>query len=228
MNSYAALVLAHARLFLREPLALFFTIVFPALMFGLFGSAFGNTPFPGSDVGYVDLQIPALAGMIVGTLGLNFVPTRTATNREMSILRRFKATPMPSWKWMVSEITASVAVALASMSFLVVVGRLGFNAHLPGNWGSVLAAFLLSTLSFLGVGYLVASLAPSPRVAAAAGQLLFLPMFMLSGAAMPLQIFPEGLQSFARVLPMTHVVALMQAVWNGVTGRCCPWGSCWG
>jgi hypothetical protein len=48
--------------------------------------------------------------MIGGTLGLNFVSTRTATNREMGILRRFKATPIPSWKWMVSEITASVVV----------------------------------------------------------------------------------------------------------------------
>ena len=55
MNNYSPLVLAHARLFLRDPLALFFTIALPALILGLFGFAFGNTPFPGAEFDYVYL-----------------------------------------------------------------------------------------------------------------------------------------------------------------------------
>ena len=217
MNSYLKLVLVQAKLFLREPLALFFTIAFPALLLLLLGSAFGNgnEPFPGSEFGYIDLQLPALAGMILGTIALNTLPTATANNRERGIFRRFKATPMPSWKWMAAEITANFIVALLSMILLVVIGRIVFDARLPANLGSILVAFTLAALSFMAFGYLVASLAPTPRIATAAGQLLFLPMFMLSGAAIPLNMLSDGIQMVAQWLPMTHVVELMQALWLG-------------
>ncbi len=215
MNSYFKLVLAQAKLFVREPLALFFTIAFPALLLLLLGSAFGNAnePFPGTEFGYIDLQLPALAGMILGTIALNTLPTTTANNRERGIFRRFKATPMPSWKWMAAEITTNFIVALLSMILLVVIGRIVFDARLPANLGSILVAFTLAALSFMAFGYLVASLAPTPRIATAAGQLLFLPMFMLSGAAIPLNMLPDGIQMAAQWLPMTHVVTVMQGLW---------------
>ena len=169
MNSYFKLVLAQAKLFVREPLALFFTIAFPALLLLLLGSTFGNgnEPFPGTEFGYIDLQLPALAGMILGTIALNTLPTTTANNRERGIFRRFKATPMSSWKWMAAEITTNFIVALLSMILLVVIARIVFDARLPTNWGSILLAFTL--MSFIAFGYLVASLASTPRIAAAAG-----------------------------------------------------------
>ncbi len=215
MNSFIKLVLAQSKLFLRESLALFFTIAFPALLLTLFGFAFGNNnePFPGVEFGYIDMQIPALAGMILGTIALNSLPTVTANNRERGIFRRFKATPMQSWKWMTAEITTNFMVAVVSMLLLVGIGRIVFSARLPENWGAVLTAFTLSALSFMAFGYLVASLAPTPRIATAAGQLLFLPMFMLSGAAFPLESLPDGMQAFSQWLPMTHVVTLMQEAW---------------
>lgn len=217
MNSFVKLVGAQARLFLREPLALFFTIAFPALLLTLFGYAFGNgnVPFPGTDFGYVDLQIPALAGMVLGTIALNAIPVTTANNRDRGIFRRFQATPMPAWKWMAAEITTHYIVALLSMLLLIGIGRWLFEARLPAGWGPLLAGFTLSALSFMAFGYLVASLAPTPRIATAAGQLLFLPMFMLSGAAFPLGALPAGMQAFSRWLPMTHVVTLMQELWFG-------------
>ncbi len=217
MQSYFKLVVAQAKLFLREPLALFFAIVFPVFLLLLLGVAFGNgnAPFEGVEFGYIDLQLPALAGMILGTIALNALPTMTANNRERGILRRFKATPMPAWQWMTAEITTNFIVALISMSLLVMVGRLVYDARLPTNLGAVLAGFLLAALSFMAFGYLIASLAPTPRTATAVGQLLFLPMFMLSGAAMPLNQLPEGIQSFAQWMPMTHVVHLMQMLWLG-------------
>lgn len=217
MNSYLQLVQVQAKLFLREPLALFFTIVFPALLLLLLGLAFGNgnEPFPGTQFGYIDLQVPALAGMILGTIALNTLPSSTANNRERGILRRFKATPMPSWQWMAAEITTNFIVALLGMGLLIVIGRFAFGLRFYGNWGAIFIGFTLSALSFMAFGYLVASLAATPRIATAAGQLLFMPMFFLSGAAMPLNMLPPEIQSVAQWLPMTHIVILMQELWFG-------------
>ena len=229
MRSYLKLVVAQGKLFVREPLALFFTIAFPALFLLLIGAGFGagNEPFAGSQFGYIDLQVPALSGMILGTIALNALPSMTANNRERGIFRRFKATPMPAWQWMASEITAHLLIALASMVVLVIIGRTVFGAWLPSNIGAVLVAFVLSALSFMAFGYLVASLAPTPRIATAAGQLLFLPMFMLSGAAMPLNLLPGSVQAVAEWMPMTHVIRLMQGVWLGGVWEWARPGCCW-
>jgi ABC-2 type transport system permease protein len=215
VQSYLKLVVAQAKLFLREPLALFFTIGFPVLLLLFWGAAFGNgnAPLPGTEFGFIDVQLPALAGMILGTIALNALPSMTANNRERGIFRRFKATPMPAWQWMAAEITTNFIVALISMVLLVVVGRVVLAAHMPPNLGAVLAGFTLAALSFMAFGYLVASLAPTPRSAVAAGQLLFVPMFLLSGASMPLNLFPESVQLVAQWMPMTHVVTLMQTLW---------------
>ena len=217
MRSYLKLVVAQAKLYVREPIALFFTVVFPSLLLTLLGIVFGdgNVPYPGVDFGYIDMQVPALAGVIVGTVALNSIPVTTANNRERGVLRRFKATPMPSWQWIAAEIIVNFAVSLLSMSILITVAMFAFNMRFAGNWWAVLAGFTLSALAFMAFGYLVASLSATPRVATAAGQILYLPMFMLSGAAIPLFLLPENVQAVSIWLPMTHVVIVLQSLWFG-------------
>lgn len=40
-------------------------------------------------------------------------------------------------------------------------------------------------------------------------------IIFLSGATIPLQVFPEGLRKGVQVLPMTHIVELLQGIWFG-------------
>ncbi len=122
---------------------------------------------------------------------------------------------MPSWQWIASEISVNFVVAIISMALLVVIATWVFAMRFAGNWWAVLAGFTLSAFSFMAFGYLVASLSPTPRVATAVGQMLYLPMFMLSGAAIPLVLMPEGVRTVAQWLPMTHVVTLLQTLWLG-------------
>ena len=215
MNSFIKLIQTHMRLYLREPVAFFFTIVFPALLLVMFGAIWGNDPFPGVDFGFIDMQVPALAGIVLGTVAFASIPITTATNREQGILRRFKATPMPTWKWMSAEITANLVIAILSMIVLVIIGWIGFGMQFRGNWGLVLIGFTLSAVSFMAMGYVVASLSPTPRIAQVAGQLIYFPMMFLSGAAIPLSQMPDGIRSFSQWLPMTHVVELLQDLWFG-------------
>ena len=43
----------------------------------------------------------------------------------------------------------------------------------------------------------------------------FFPMMFLSGAGLPLQLLPEGLQKVSDFLPMSYVVRLIQGLWFG-------------
>ena len=86
-----------AKLFLREPVGAFFTLVFPLVMLFLYGGIFGNQPIPGTDgQRTVDILIPALTAMVIGIVGLMSVTITMATYRENGILRRLRTTPVNS------------------------------------------------------------------------------------------------------------------------------------
>jgi ABC-2 type transport system permease protein len=204
------------KLYLREPMAFFFSLAYPALMLLLFGFIYGNDPAPefwGRSIGTVDASVPAYTGIIIGTVALMGIPIDTASNRESGVLRRYRATPLRPAVYLVASILMYLGVALLGMLILILTGKLVFGLRFAGSWLNVLVAFILSALAFYAFGYLLASLAPTARSAQTIGMLIFFPMIFLSGAGMPLQMLPEGLRRVSEFLPLTYVVRLMQGLW---------------
>jgi ABC-2 type transport system permease protein len=70
-------------------------------------------------------------------------------------------------------------------------------------------------MSFLSVGFVLASLMPTATAAQAVGMALYFPMLFLSGAGLPRQLLPQSLVDFSQFLPLTHVVTLLQDLWFG-------------
>jgi len=213
------------KLYLREPLAFFFTLAYPTMLLLLFGFIYGNQPdfeFWGRNFGTVDASVPAYAGIIIGTVAMMGIPIDTATSRETGILRRYRATPLHPTVYLVASVVVYLAIALLGMAVLVIVGKVVFGLRVAGSWPSILAAFLLSAGAFFSLGYLIASLVPTARVAQAVGMVVFFPMMFLSGAGLPLQMLPEVLQKVSEFLPLTYVVRLIQGLWFGEA-----WNSLW-
>lgn len=217
MRGLNKLILTQFKLFVREPAAFFFTLIFPSALMLLFGAIFGNTPDPqfNPDYGYIDHEVPALAAIIIATVGLMGVPIATATVREQGILRRYRATPMRPFTYFIADVVVYCGVAVMGMILLVTLAKLVYGLRFDGEWWSMAAGFGLGALAFIAVGYVIASLAPTSRVAQVIGQLLFFPMMFLSGAAMPREILPEGVRRVSDFLPLTYVVTLLQGLWQG-------------
>jgi ABC-2 type transport system permease protein len=143
------------------------------------------------------------------------IPIDTASSRETGILRRYRATPLRPAAYMVASVAVYLAIALLGMVILVIVGKVVFGLRMAGSWPSILAAYLVSAGAFFSLGYLIASLVPTARVAQAIGMVIFFPMMFLSGAGLPLKILPEALQKVSEFLPLTYVVQLIQGLWFG-------------
>jgi ABC-2 type transport system permease protein len=218
MRGLMKLFVMQFKLYLREPVAFFFSLAYPTLLLLLFGFIYGNAPAPafwGREFGTVDASVPAYAGIIIGTVALMGIPIDTAANRENGVLRRYRATPLRPVVYLVASVAMYLVVALVGMVILVVTGKLVFGLRIAGSWLDVLAAFVLCALAFYSVGYLVASLAPTARLAQVVGMVVFFPMMFLSGAGLPLQLLPEGLRRVSDFLPLTYVVRLLQGLWFG-------------
>jgi ABC-2 type transport system permease protein len=101
------------------------------------------------------------------------------------------------------------------MALLVIASKLVYGLRFDGNPFNVLVGFVLSSLSFFSLGFVLASLIPNARTAQIIAMVLFYPMVFLSGATIPLELLPETIRHYAQILPLTHVVTLLRGLWVG-------------
>jgi len=216
MQALTKMTWIELKLKVREPVGTFFTLVFPLLLLFLFGSIYGNepTPFLGGR-GSVDNSVPGYIAMIIGTTGMIGLPIALSVYREQGILRRLRATPITPGLVLGSQVAVNLLFSLVGATALVVIGALVYDLVLPQAPLGTFLALIISGLSFLSVGFVLASLLPTATSAQAVGMALFFPMMFLSGAGLPQEILPEKLVAFSQYLPLTHVVNLLQGLWYG-------------
>ncbi len=216
MRGLMQLTVMNFKLYLREPIATFFTLAFPPLLVLLFGAMYGNDPSAlYGGYGTMDITMPAYTALILGTIGLLGVPITTSGYREQGVLRRYRATPMRPLIYIASDLLTNLTMTLLGMAILIGVGWALYKVRFEGQVFSVLIAVIFGGLAMFSVGYLIASLAPGARTAQVIGMVIFYPMMFLSGASVPLEVMPEGVRRISDFLPLTHVVTLLRCLWFG-------------
>ena len=216
MLGFQKLTLVQAKLYLREPMGVFFTLLFGPVLLILIGFVFGNDPDPMfGGLGYLDVSVPAYTAIIIGIAGLTTVPISSATRREMGVLRRFSATPLRPLTYFLTDVLVFFMMTLLGILLLFLVGKVVYNVRFEGNLFSVIAGICLGAFAFFALGYALAGLVPSARAATLVGNVVLFPMMFLSGALVPLEVMPQTVQTVSRFLPLTHLVALLRGLWFG-------------
>lgn len=216
MKSLFKMTWMEAKLFLREPIGAFFTLVFPLMMLFLFGSIYGNKPtslFNG--LGTIDISVPAYTAMIIATTGLLGLTITMSAYRENGVLRRLRTTPISPLLVLVSQVIVLFLMTTFGMVLLIIAGKLVYHIHFYGNALNVILGFILCSLSFFSLGFVLAGLMPTARTAQVVGMVLLYPMLFLSGAGFPRELLPEAIKKISVFLPLTYVVNLLRGLWVG-------------
>jgi len=212
--------LLEAKLLLREPIVVFFSLIFPLMSLFLFGTIYGNEPksiFQGR--GTIDISVPAFSVLTIATVGIGTIPSRISTYRERGILRRLCATPVRPFVILGAQVVVHFAMTLLELILLLIAGHLVYQVRFDGNPVNVFLGFTLAAHSFFALGFVIASLARTAREAQIISTVAFYPMIFLSGATIPIEILPEGLRRYVGFLPLTHAVTLLRGLWFGETLR---------
>jgi ABC-2 type transport system permease protein len=216
LKSFWKMTWMEAKLFLREPVAAFFTLVFPLMMLFIFGTIYGNQPAPQPDSqGAIDPLIPAFSAMTIGITGLMSITITMATYRENGILRRLRTTPVSPLVVMAAQVVVVFAMTGLGMLLLVTAGKLVYHVRFQGSALSMAGGFILSGLSYFGIGFILAGIMPTARTAQVVAMVLLYPMLILSGAAWPRELMPETVQKVSAFVPLTYVVNLLSGLWAG-------------
>jgi len=177
-----------AKLFVREPMTVAFTLVLPLLSLFVLGGVFGNTPSAKVYGGHgpLDFYVPAYIGLVWASVGLLALPVHLARYREDGVLRRLRASAAPRWAVFGSQAIVASAIALAGGVLVIAAAALAYHIHAPRAPAGVLAAWLLAGVIFSCLGILLSCI-PTSRGALGAGLGLFFVMMMLSGAGPPVR-----------------------------------------
>jgi ABC-2 type transport system permease protein len=215
MKNLAKLTWVELKLFAREPFAVIFTFAFPLIvLLVLMGS------FNADDDGFggarpADYYLASYVGVVIGTVGLIALPVHIGSYRERGILRRFRASHVPVWQVLGAHLVVGFLMAALGGVILTVAGKLIYDAKLPEEPVATFVSFVIATVSFLGLGLLIAAITNSARSAQALGMLLFFPMWLLSGAGPPPSVMNDAMQTLSDLLPLTYVVRAIQDPWLG-------------
>ncbi|MFJ7195471.1 MULTISPECIES: ABC transporter permease [unclassified Streptomyces] len=198
-----AVLRSETRLFLREPGALFWIVVFPTALLtilGLIPSFREHT----DDLGgrrVIDLYVPVAVLLAMIMSGLQAMPPVLTGYRERGILRRMSTTPVRPSALLTAQIALHGAAALGSAVLAMAVGRVAFGVELPGQPVAYVLALLLSTASVLTLGALLCALSRTTKAAAAISSVVNLLMMFTAGVWIPVQSMPDTLRNIVRFTP---------------------------
>lgn len=209
-----------AKLFVRDPLTLVFTLALPLIMLFVLAEVFGNSTADRDEVvwggiGAIDFYVPAYVGLVAAAIGLVSLPTHLASYREHGIFRRLRASGLSVWSLVAAEVAVTVVLAVLGAALVIGASAAVYRNEEPHAPLRSLAVFLLVTLTYAAVGILLGAVLPNARAAQGAGAVLFFVTMLLSGAGPPPEVLTGPLRVVADLLPLTHGVKLLQSPWLG-------------
>ncbi len=171
---------------------------------------------PGSR--YIDFLLPGIIGVNImssGMWGIGYVIVETRTRK---LLKRMLATPMKRSHFLLSFVAMRVFFLAVELPVLLLFGALAFSVQLRGSLALFAALSFLGAVAFAGVGLLVASRAQNTETVGGLINLVMMPMFIGSGVFFSTSNFPDSVQPFLRLLPLTALNDSLRAVMNEGAG----------
>jgi ABC-type multidrug transport system permease subunit len=161
---------------------------------------------------YIDFLIPGLLGMNLMSGGMWGVGFAVVEMRTRKLLKRLIAAPMRKSEFIAALLMSRVVFMLVELVALLVFGYFVFDIVVQGSVAATALVGLLGSLTFGGLGILVASRAQKIETVSGLMNLVMLPMFVFSGIFFSADRFPEVMQPFIQALPLTMLNDALRAI----------------
>ena len=168
-----------------------------------------------TEITYIDYMGPGI--IIFGLLIL--IPTSArimVSDKEKGFLSRLLTTPTRPLDFISGYSLCLVIIAIIQIVIFLAAAR-GFGMNMVGSLWLTFLIFLLTGLSSIGIGMVVASLSKSENQAEPLCWLFSMPLAMLSGCWFSIDMLPSYLKNIAYAFPYAHsIVASRSVITRGV------------
>ncbi len=161
---------------------------------------------------YVDWLISGLLAMNMMFSALFGVGYNIVRYRKTGVLKRLKATPIRAWEFLVAQIASRILLLVAVSSLVYGGTHLVVRFQMLGSYLDLFVVLLAGAACLTSLGLLVASRISSEEFAGGVLNLISWPMIFLSGVWFSLEGAHPLVQSAARALPLSHVIAAARSI----------------
>jgi ABC-2 type transport system permease protein len=186
---------------LRRGESLLITLVVPVVLLVFFGAVAASPP---------DFLVPGLLALAVMSTSMVSLGIATAYERYYGALKRLLGSPLPRLSLIAAKTLAVLLIEVVQIALLLGMARLIFGWWPSGSLQAALAALVLGSTAFAGLGLLLAgTLRAEATLAVANG--LYLVFLLLGGFILPLDRLPQPLDAVAHLLPAAALTDAMRA-----------------
>ena len=210
------------RLILRVPVFLIVGVLQPILYLALFGPLLTKLPAgtlaggsgSGGTAEAYRFFVPGLL-IQLALFGSTFVGFAIISDWRSGVIERYRVTPVSRVAILAGRVLRDVAMLIIQSIILIVAGlAFGLRAPLP----AVLMGFVYIVLVAIGlasVSYAVALTLKSEDAFAPLINSIIVPLVLLSGIMLPLNLGPGWLQGIARISPFRYIIDAMREAYAG-------------
>ncbi len=166
----------------------------------------------GRAVRYIDFVLPGILGMNIMfscLFGVGYIIVRY---RKNGVLKRLKATPLNAVEFLSAHISSRLIIVVCVMFILFFGAHWIFDTLMFGSYLSFFAVLILGAMTMISMSLLIACRTRSEELTGGLLNVASWPMMALSGVWFSLEGAPEALQTFAYMLPLTHIVEASRAI----------------
>lgn len=211
--------------FWLNPFAALFTVGFSVVFLVLLGSSSGNsTSSTLGGVRVIQYYVPGFLAYGVMATCFNSLATSLVVRREMGLLKRLRLSPLPTWAMLAATCGNAIAISFVQVVVLLLIGRFGYQVHLPHNAAALAVALAVGAISFTAIGMAVSTLIPNQEAAGPVVSIVFFVLLFLSGLWFPINPH-SGLAKVSSYFPIRHMINSVYAPFDprpGVSGW--SWG----
>lgn len=172
----------------------------PAAVLLFFGSV-DLVPVPAGQA-RIDVLLPGTLALAIIAAGLVNLGIATAYERSYGVLKRLGGSPLGRTGLIVAKLTTVVLVEIAVVAVLIVlaVAVFGWRPGADASPAAFVAAFLLGTAAFAGLGLALAGTLRAEATLTLANA-LFIACLLLGGVVVPVDHLPDALATISGLLP---------------------------
>ena len=166
----------------------------------------------GEQVRYIDWVLPGILGMNMMfscLFGIGFVIVRY---RKMGVLKRFKATPLTAFEFVSAQLVSRFMIVMVITSLVFIGSSMFTGLQIKGNLLLLFLVFSMGAISMISMAMIIAARTTSEEFANGLLNLISWPMLIFSGVWFSLEGLHSAAQTFAQLLPLTHMLDAARAV----------------
>ncbi|OAN43250.1 ABC transporter permease [Microbacterium sp. H83] len=203
------------RQYFRAGDQVFFTFLFPTVMYLIFATIFTGDVGQGPDA--VSMATYYLPGLVAGGIflsGVQGLSIEIAVEKSDGTLKRLGSTPLSPATYFIGKIGQVFVTAILQITLLLAVAVVLYRVELPSDaaaWGRFTWVFVLGLLSCALLGVALSSVPRSGKTASAVVIPVVLLLQFISGVYIAFSSLPEWLQNVAGVFPLKWIAQGMRA-----------------